>query len=69
MNTKAENFDYSEIKGFTNVRDYLSADIIIKKILKILYLTNKPKIINIYSRRPTGIIDLAVKILKIKLTM
>lgn len=66
LNTKAENFDYSEIKGFANIRDFLSADIIIKKILKILYLTNKPKIINIYSRRPTRIIDLAVKIFKNK---
>ena len=46
LNTKAENFDYSEIKGFANIRDFLSTDIIIKKILKILYLTNKPKIIN-----------------------
>jgi len=66
LNTKAENFDYSEIKGFANIRDFLSADIIIKKILKILYLTNKPKIINICSGRPTRIIDLAVKIFKNK---
>jgi GDP-D-mannose dehydratase len=36
LNTKAENFDHSEIKGFTNIRDFLSGDIIIKKILKIL---------------------------------
>ena len=66
LNTKEENFDYSEIKGFANIRDFLSADIIIKKILKILYLTNKPKIINICSGRPTRIIDLAVKIFKNK---
>lgn len=66
LNTKAENFDYSEIKSFANIRDFLSADIIIKKILKILYLTNKPKIINICSRRPTRIIDLVVKIFKNK---
>ena len=66
LNTKAENFDYSEIKSFANIRDFLSADIIIKKILKILYLTNKPKIINICSRKPTRIIHLAVKIFKNK---
>jgi GDP-D-mannose dehydratase len=66
LNTKAENFGYSKIKGFANIRDFLSAGIIIKKILKILYLTNKPKIINICSRRPTRIIDLAVKIFKNK---
>jgi dTDP-4-dehydrorhamnose reductase len=66
LNTKAENSDYSEIKGFANIRDFLSASIIIKKILKILYLTNKPKIINICSGRPTRVIDLAVKIFKDK---
>jgi hypothetical protein len=65
-NTKAENVDCSEIKGFANIRDFLSADAIVKKILKILYLTNKPKIINICSGRPTRIIDLAVKIFKNK---
>ena len=37
-----------------------------RKILKILYLTNKPKIINICSGNPTRIIDLAIKIFKNK---